>query len=143
MREMTKPEKIIIHCTATRPGQDVTAEDIRSWHLMRGWDDIGYHFICTLDGDMEGGRPMAFQGAHTKGHNNSIGIAYVGGCDEDGQPCDTLTRKQKGRIIDCVRMLRNLYGPLPVHGHNEFTTLKACPSFDVEEKFGKAWCKQR
>jgi hypothetical protein len=33
--------KIIVHCSATREGQDISVDTIRDWHLKRGWSDIG------------------------------------------------------------------------------------------------------
>jgi N-acetylmuramoyl-L-alanine amidase len=74
--------RIIIHCTATPEGRDVTISDVRKWHIARGWRDVGYHFLIRLDGTVETGRPIEQAGAHVKGFNSdSIGIAYAGGCD--------------------------------------------------------------
>ena len=36
-------DAIIIHCSATRAEQDITADDIESWHRARGFWTIGYH----------------------------------------------------------------------------------------------------
>ena len=36
-------DAIIIHCSATRAEQDITAADIESWHRARGFWTIGYH----------------------------------------------------------------------------------------------------
>ena len=44
---------IILHCSATREGQDVKASDIKRWHKERGFDDIGYHYVIDLDGTIE------------------------------------------------------------------------------------------
>ena len=41
-------KKAIIHCSATPEGRDVDIEDIRQWHLARGWRDVGYHFVIKL-----------------------------------------------------------------------------------------------
>ncbi len=38
-------DTIIIHCSATRAGQDFTATDIDRWHRQRGFRSIGYHFV--------------------------------------------------------------------------------------------------
>lgn len=37
--------KIILHCSATQEGKDFDVEDIREWHLQRGFTDVGYHYI--------------------------------------------------------------------------------------------------
>ena len=78
---MRKINKIIIHCTATPEGREVTKEDLYKWHVeQRGWSDIGYHFFIDLNGDLHECRPIEIAGAHTKGNNlDSIGIAYAGG----------------------------------------------------------------
>ena len=82
---MRKIDKIIIHCSATKEGRDISTETIRSWHVKgRGWRDIGYHLVIELDGSLKVGRPLHKIGAHTLGENeHSIGICYVGGVDSD------------------------------------------------------------
>ena len=75
-------DTIIIHCSATRAGQDFTATDIDRWHRQRGFRSIGYHFVIRLDGTIEPGRDVALDGAHCTGWNHrSIGICYIGGLD--------------------------------------------------------------
>lgn len=125
--------KIIIHCSATPDGRDVSAEEIRRWHLDRGWSDIGYHFVIRLDGTVERGRPIEKVGAHCKGHNaDSIGICYVGGMDYKGKRSkDTRTPEQKKALVQLVQELSRTYAPVTVHGHNEFSD-KDCPSFNVQ-----------
>ena len=73
MRDLNR---IILHCSATKEGQDFSASTIRGWHVNgRGWSDIGYHWIIRLDGTIEVGRPLEKSGAHTKGHNkDSVGV---------------------------------------------------------------------
>jgi N-acetylmuramoyl-L-alanine amidase len=53
---------IAIHCSATRPSQDVGAADIRKWHKAQGWADIGYHFVIRRDGKIEKGRALDCRG---------------------------------------------------------------------------------
>ena len=62
-------DTIIVHCSATPEGRDVSVSEIRKWHKARGWSDIGYHFVITLDGTMNVGRPIEKIGAHAKGYN--------------------------------------------------------------------------
>ena len=37
--------EIIVHCSATREGKDFGAGDINVWHIARGFDCIGYHYV--------------------------------------------------------------------------------------------------
>ena len=133
MRDLNK---IILHCSATREGKDFSVDTIRDWHVNgRGWSDIGYHWVIRLDGSIEVGRPLEKSGAHTKGHNkDSVGVCYIGGCDADGKPKDTMNPEQEKAWRMIVLSLRTLYGDMTIHGHNEFAN-KACPSFTVKEKF--------
>ena len=127
--------KIIIHCTATREGDDISVDTIRRWHLNRGWSDIGYHYVIDLKGNINAGRPIELMGSHTRGFNKgSIGIAYVGGVEADGKtPKDTRTKAQKDAIIRLVKKLKGCYPDVTIHGHNEFSN-KACPSYNVQNE---------
>lgn len=59
---MRKIDEIIVHCSATPEGRDVSMADIRRWHVEeRGWSDVGYHFVVTLDGTVHIGRPLTAQ----------------------------------------------------------------------------------
>ena len=128
--------KIILHCSATREGQDISTETIRGWHVNeRGWSDIGYHYVVLLDGTVDKARPVERQGAHVRGHNKgSIGICYIGGCDADMNPKDTRTDLQKESLTELISYLMDSYEDATLHGHNEFSS-KACPSFDVKEEY--------
>lgn len=131
---MRKITEIIIHCSATPEGRDFTVEQIRRWHLQRGFRDIGYHFVIYRDGTIHSGRPVAQAGAHCLGHNaNSIGVCYVGGVGIDGKtPKDTRTEAQKRSLKALIERLHRLYPGATLHGHCEYAK-KACPSFDVKE----------
>jgi N-acetylmuramoyl-L-alanine amidase len=127
--------KIIIHCTATREGDDISVDTIRRWHLNRGWSDIGYHYVIDIKGDIHAGRPIELMGSHTSSENKySIGIAYVGGVEADGKtPKDTRTKAQKDSIIRLVKKLKGCYPDVTIHGHNEFSN-KACPSYNIQDE---------
>lgn len=128
MRQITK---IIIHCSATPEGADISASQIDKWHRRRGFKSIGYHFVIRLDGTIEPGRDISLIGAHCKGHNAaSIGICYIGGVDKNGKPKDTRTPAQSEALRGLVGRLKESFPEATVHGHNEFSS-KACPSFDV------------
>ena len=129
MREINK---IIIHCSATREGENFEVAEIRKWHLARGFSDIGYHFYIDLYGEIHKGRDISKIGAHCKGHNrNSIGICYCGGVEADGKtPKDTRTTDQRRALVAVLRTLKAMYPNAMIHSHNDFAN-KACPSFNA------------
>jgi N-acetylmuramoyl-L-alanine amidase len=131
---MRQINQIIIHCSATPEGRDVTVNTIRQWHKQRGFRDIGYHYIIYRDGSVHVGRPESQQGAHCTGHNaNSIGICYVGGMERDmSEPKDTRTPAQRKALAELCHELKRKYPAASIHGHNEFAN-KACPSFNVRQ----------
>ena len=127
---MAKLERLVIHCTATPPGREVSAADIRRWHTApvsqggRGWRQVGYTDLIHLDGAC--------------GYNaTSRHIAYAGGVAADGTtPCDTRTPQQKSALEHYVRDFVARFPGAAVVGHNELAA-KACPSFDVQ-----AWLRE-
>ena len=134
---MRKINKIIIHCTATPEGREHDVADIRRWHLKRGFNDIGYHYLIHIDGTIEEGRPINKQGAHCSGQNRgSIGVCYVGGMSKDMKKAkDTRTQAQKDSLIKLMHELIYKYNKdMTIHGHNEYAN-KACPSFNVPEEY--------
>ena len=132
MREL---KRIILHCTATRIGEELDVSQIDNWHRDRGFSEIGYHYVIYADGTIATGRDIRKKGAHVKGHNHdSVGVAYVGGLDNNLVPQDTMTMQQELTFLHLVNSLRVVFGDLSVHGHNEFSN-KACPSFEVQDKY--------
>lgn len=129
-------DKIIIHCSATPENRNVTVEDINEWHIRRGFNEIGYHYVIYLDGTVHIGRKEEKIGAHCSKNNlTSIGVCYIGGVAKDGKtPKDTRTEKQKDSMIRLVKSLLEKYNLRisDVYGHYQFAA-KACPSFDIEE----------
>lgn len=135
---MRNVNEIILHCSATKEGMDFNINDIRRWHVNgNGWEDVGYHYIIKLDGEIQKGRDIEKVGAHCKGRNkHSIGICYIGGLDGDGKPKDTRTDKQKASMYMLIERLRNRFGNIPVYGHNKFAN-KSCPCFDAEKEYNE------
>ena len=153
---MNKIVSIIIHCSATRTGQDLRTKDIDRIHRQRGFSQIGYNFVIDLDGTVENGRPLSIDGAHcnTKGfsgvsyNKHSIGICYIGGLDTNGHPADTRTEAQKNSLRDLVAKLCKEYDIIELLGHRDTSPdlngngevepaeyIKACPCFDVRGEF--------
>ncbi len=136
---------LVLHCTATREGQGVSADDIRRWHTSpppwgRGWSQVGYTDLIHLDGKVErlvqnNEDSIVDSWELTNGAVgiNSISrhIVYAGGLKVDGTtPDDTSTPGQleamKNYVLDFIKR----FPDIKVAGHNQFAT-KACPSFHV------------
>ena len=144
---MRNIDSIIVHCSATKAGQDFTAADIDCWHRERGFNGIGYHYVIRLDGKLEKGRDVSLAGAHCRGWNErSVGICYIGGLDENGRPADTRTNAQKRVLYQIIMDLQREYNILQVLGHRDtspdlngdgviepYEYVKACPCFDMKE----------
>ena len=155
-------DAIVIHCSATRAGQDVRAADIDKQHKERGFKMIGYNYVIDLDGTVEVGRPLTMDGAHCDKpgfsgisyNKHSIGICYVGGLDKDGNAADTRTPEQKQALAELVYKLIDEHpGIVEVIGHRDASPdlngdvvisknewIKQCPCFDVKSEFPIAVC---
>lgn len=149
--ERDSTDLLVIHCSATRPTHDIGVSDITRWHIQRGFDTVGYHYVIRRNGELETGRPEMAVGAHVRGHNvNSIGICLAGGVDASNTPENNFTAEQIVTLKRLLVQLKERYPLARVLGHrdlspdkngdgkitpNEF--IKACPSFDVGQ-----WLKQ-
>ena len=140
---------LVIHCTASPEGRDLTVQDIRNMHLKNGWSDIGYHYVIDLNGNIHNGRDVDMIGAHVSGHNShSIGIVYVGGLGSNGKGKDTRTPKQKEALVKLLLELREFYPTARICGHRDFSKdlnnngiiepnewIKECPSFEARTEY--------
>ncbi|MDO5607637.1 MAG: N-acetylmuramoyl-L-alanine amidase [Capnocytophaga sp.] len=140
-----RPQRyLVIHCTATPEGREVTADDIRRWHLRpkpqgRGWKQVGYTDMIHLNGAEErlvGNNDDAWVDAWeiTNGVAgiNSVAkhVVYVGGTDKDMKPKDTRTPAQRATLAKYVKKAIARNPDVLIAGHCQFAA-KACPSFDV------------
>lgn len=130
MREINE---IIIHCADTKTNQYFDIDDIRDWHLARGFSDVGYHYVIALDGTVWYGRPLEQYGAHCKGKNlKSIGICFMGGYNPDGSMWDKPTEEQIEQYKILQGELFEQFGELKVNPHNKYSS-KTCPNFLINE----------
>jgi hypothetical protein len=147
---MKQLEFLIIHCTATKEGVEVTSDTIRKWHLSpvseggRGWKQVGYSDMIHLDGSIENlvsynednnVDPWEITNGVAGYNGKSRHIVYVGGLDKYLKAKDTRTNKQFDAMKDYVLNFISLHPNCKVAGHNDFDN-KACPCFSV-----KTWCK--
>lgn len=142
---------LVLHCTATPEGRDVSAADIRHWHLSpvskggRGWKQVGYTDLIHLNGSVErlvDNNEDAWVDAWeitngAKGYNSvSRHVVYAGGCSADGKPKDTRTPEQKAAMERYVKEFHAKHPKVKIIGHNQVAA-KDCPSFDVP-----AWLRE-
>lgn len=134
---MRKINLIVIHCSDTYARMDIGVNEIRQWHLQRGFNDIGYHYVIRRDGAIEQGRPIEKPGAHAAGYNtNSIGICYAGGKGDNNQPEDNRTPEQKQAMYDLVASLKQQFPQAEITGHRDLPGVhKDCPCFSVKNEF--------
>jgi hypothetical protein len=150
---MTKALKyLVIHCTATPEGREVTSAQIRAWHTLpatkggRGWKQVGYTDMIHLNGETErlvdnneDGQVDTWEITNGASGYNAISrhVVYVGGCAADGKtPKDTRTPAQKHALETYVKDFHARFPDVKIIGHGEIAA-KACPSFNVRE-----WLKQ-
>lgn len=134
---MRKINLIVIHCADTYARMDIGVKEIREWHLARGFNDIGYHYVIRRDGTIEAGRPLEKPGAHAAGYNSqSIGICYAGGKGDNDKPEDNRTPAQKQALHDLVNSLKQQFPQAKIVGHRDLPGVqKACPCFSVLYEF--------
>ena len=140
-----KLELLVIHCTATPEGREVTRDDIERWHTLpvslggRGWKQVGYSDMIMLDGELVNLVPYNDDNEvdpwevtnGVKGINGKARhIVYVGGTDSKGNAKDTRTVPQLSTMIDYIDDMIEKHPDIKIAGHNQFAP-KACPSFDV------------
>jgi len=145
-----KLELLVIHCTATPEGREVTKEDIIRWHTApkskggRGWSQVGYSELIHLDGTIEtlvkyNDNNIVDSWEITNGasgiNSKSRHIVYAGGCDKNMKAKDTRTQAQKDALEMYVKAHTTLQPQWKIAGHRDFAS-KACPSFNVQE-----WCE--
>lgn len=153
---MNKIDAIVVHCSATRAGQDIGRKEINQMHVARGFQCIGYNYVVRLDGTVEVGRSLTIDGAHcnSKGfsgvsyNKHSIGICYVGGLDVHGKAKDTRTPEQKKALRELIAKLVKEYPIKEILGHRDtspdlngdgvvepYEWTKMCPCFDAAEEY--------
>lgn len=130
-------QRLFVHCSATKPGMDIGAAEMRRWHLGQGWRDIGYHKVIRRDGTVEDGRPEEQVGSHAKGHNaDSLAVCMVGGIGEKGQPECNYTLAQWQALDAVLTGWLARHPGATIHSHNEVEPGKACPVFAARYLMG-------
>lgn len=131
-----KLKLLVIHCTDTPAGREVTKADIEQWHKVeRGWKQVGYSDLIHLNGHIENLVPFnqddvvdpweVTNGAY--GHNrHARHVVYAGGMNG----LDTRTIAQKYALEIYVKYMILRHPEIKVCGHCKLS-MKQCPSFNV------------
>lgn len=153
-----KLKYLVLHCTATPAGREVTGDDIRRWHTSpvsqggRGWKQVGYTDLFHLDGSVErlvkNNEDMSvdpWEVTNGAAGYNSVSrhIVYAGGVDANdvNKAVDTRTPAQKEAMKRYVLDFHRRFPGVRIVGHNQLAA-KACPSFDVPEWLESIGIKQ-
>lgn len=139
MTQRTSTDFIAVHCSATKPELDIGEDEIRRWHVDKGWADIGYNQTIRRDGRIEMGRHPDDAGAHVAGFNSrAYGVCLIGGVGADGKAEDNFTEAQRESLLVSLRFLKRYAPGARIQGHRDFPDVaKDCPSFDVREWLGR------
>ena len=142
-----KPRIAVIHCTASRFGSSFL---VNYWHKLREFGttqhgfqiSAGYHYLVTnghpyttkreyleLDGQVNLLRDLPIIGAHCRGANEHVGVAFVGGVP---------TYEQLAGLVNVCRELLGRKEIEGIKGHDEIRQLqglqpKGCPGIDMNE----------
>ena len=151
---MAELKRLVIHCTATREGREVSGDEIRRWHTSpkskggRGWKQVGYSDLIHLNGGVENlvpynedqkADPWEVTNGAAGYNSTSRHVVYVGGYAIDGFTTkDTRTAAQKKALEKYVRAFVRQHPQAEVVGHRDLPGVaKACPCFDV-----KRWLRE-
>lgn len=127
---MTRFKRIVVHHTAGPRSQ--TLEDIRDFHVnVRGWSDVGYHFVIEEDGRVRKGRDWRKVPACVKGKNGDSLCTAVTGDNTD--PEESWNDIQRASLQAHLDTLVGLLG-VPVDGHRDHSNT-ACPGLEVEDYY--------
>src|SRR6056297_491121 len=142
---------LFLHCAATPPDMEVTAEDIRRWHTLpkskggRGWSRVGYSELLQRSGKLiqlvEYNQDKWVEDNEitwgARGFNyNSRHICIAGGKNMrgeniDGSFNDVLTAGQFTTLYDYIIDTLRYHPDILIVGHRQVNPNKVCPGYDV------------
>ena len=122
-----KVHRVFIHCSASDYAHHDNIDTMKSWHLARGFSDVGYHFFIQKDGTLEYGRDIEKTPAAQKGHNLYTLAICMHGLKEEN-----FTQKQFDTLNKLAIQIDHNYENVSFHGHCEVSK-KACPVFNYRK----------
>ena len=126
MRNQGRVETLVVHHSASP--LTTKATDIKQWHLAKGWEDIGYHFIIEADPVrlVYGRRPWEV-GAHAPPNTGRLGLCIVGDNTKMGSfwTADQIRAAQS--LIESIRLV---YSGIQVVPHKKVRKTE-CPGREI------------
>jgi N-acetyl-anhydromuramyl-L-alanine amidase AmpD len=122
-----KIHRVFIHCSASDHAHHDNIDTMKSWHLERGFSDVGYHFFIQKDGTLEYGRDIEKTPAAQKGHNLYTLAICMHGLKEEN-----FTKAQFNTLKKLADQIEHNYENISFHGHCEVSK-KACPVFNYRK----------
>lgn len=108
-----------LHCSGTKPSDDLGAGELYRQHRLVGYMDNVYHYVIRRNGDVEPARSIAKLGMHTPGNNkDALGICLIGGLSEDGSHAEcNFTQEQWDAARSLIASLLQDFPKAKVTGH--------------------------
>lgn len=110
-----------------------TAEMVEQWHLAKGWEGIGYHYVIHKDGTIWAGRPEHRASAAVLNHNSTtLNVMITGNFDRKvGLPNRVPTKEQE-------ESFKLLYRDI-ITRHKQLTSDKVIPHRKLQKKSCYGW----
>jgi len=110
-----------------------TAEMIEQWHLSKGWEGIGYHYVIQIDGSIWAGRPEHRTSAAVLNHNSeTLNVNMTGNFDrKEGLPNRLPSKEQE-------ESFKWLYRDI-IKRHPQLTSDKVIPHRKLQKKSCYGW----
>lgn len=132
LQERTLTEYFVVHHVG-EINRDVSTAEIHQWHLNRGWDGVGYHYVIRKNGSIERGRPRDRVGSHCLAQDSnfrSIGICIVGNFQPSPKCSWQPTYTQVSALANLLADLHEIYKLDPekgtIKGHRDLGKTE-CP----------------
>lgn len=135
MKPLGTVKRLIIHHSASP--RETTVEQLREWHIARGFEDIGYHRVIDGHATVHATRPLTVQGAHCLGCNHdSWGICVMGDNTREDRKWSEAQIEALSRLVDASA---EMVPGLVICGHRDAVggkTATECPGLDVRALLG-------
>lgn len=135
---MAKLKYLVIHCSYTPKGFQLTPDHIRKWHLKdNGWSRVGYSDLILRDGTLVNLSPYN-QDDEVDYNEYTFGVKGLNGvsrhvCLEGGKGFNVIQEFPQAReTLETYIKYTLLRHDVEVKGHCDLDPNKPfCPSFDV------------